>query len=211
MIAFRNRERSRGFTLLELLIAINLIAIVMAMVYSAIHTAGRSWDAVESEFDAGDQIRVANRFIRQRLAQARPLSFEDDEGRRIAFLGDQKAVQFVAPMPFQRGNAGGLYVFTFMFTEGAGGDRLEVSYSPYLPDVTELPEPDEDNTSVLVDDIGEGEIAYFGLDDNSPDKAWHERWERRDVLPELVRVRMTTPDPAAPFPELIVSMKGRRG
>jgi general secretion pathway protein J len=210
-MAAGSRKGNRGFTLLELIIAINLVAIVLALVYSGIHTASRSWDAVESRFEANEELRIAYRFVRQRISQARPLLLKDQDGQRIAFIGDRKMVRFVAPMPFQRGNVGGLYMFTLRFTDVTGENRFEVSYIPYLPDTEVYPDWEEESISVLVDDVEQGEIAYYGIDGPSREKMWHDQWERNDLPPEFVRFRITKTGQQGEWPELVVPVKSGAG
>jgi len=55
--ANRNRQ-SRGFTLLEVLLALTILAVIMTSIYSSFATAGRNRERAEEVRDGTDQVRT---------------------------------------------------------------------------------------------------------------------------------------------------------
>ena len=66
-------RRARGFTLLELSIALVLLALMGAVVYGALGFAGTSWDKGEAKVEATSGMRLAQEFMRAQLEQQHPL------------------------------------------------------------------------------------------------------------------------------------------
>ena len=203
----KHATQAGGFTLVELLVGITLVAMIVTLAYGGVRLSTRSWDKAESVIAASDEMRLANGFIRAQLAQARPIPLVEADGDRIAFQGEPHRVIFIAPMPVQRRNIGMLYLFSLGFRQEANQLRLEVGYTGYFPDTTPFPGTEAAASSILVDKIETGEIAYFGVNEIGEPPRWHDRWERRDALPELVRFRLRTADRNGSWPDLVVPME----
>lgn len=202
--------RTDGFTLVELLVGITLVVLIATLAYGGIQLSTRSWDKAESVIAASDEMRLAHGFIRAQLAQARPIFLEEADGDRVAFRGGPQRVLFIAPMPVQRSNTGMLYLFSLRFSQQAKQPLLEVGYAGYFPGTTPFPDTEPAASTVLVENGEAGEIAYFGAHEPGEPPGWHERWERRDAFPELVRFRLRTTDRNGTWPDLVIPMEGGR-
>jgi prepilin-type N-terminal cleavage/methylation domain-containing protein len=184
----RNQD---GFTLIEVLVSLVLLALVLAMLSGAVRFARGTWDAAARlDREAGHD--VAGSFLRARLGEAMPL-FEPAEGGmvRVAFDGAGEELSFVAPT--QNGPAGaGLYRFTLRVATGGGARALSVNVTPYQPKARAQGAGDpiaEDH--VLVEDVKTLAFRYFGRAQLRAPPAWHEAWPRKDALPDLVELSVT--------------------
>lgn len=172
----------RGFTLVELLIAISLTAMMAVVAYGGLHLAGRGWAGTARVVDANDEARVAWSFLRARLAQARPVLGVDDDQLGIEFDGEPGRLRFIAPAPVQQEAFGGLYAYVLEIADGV----LWLDYGLYLPggDERRLEEP-----RVLLAGVdGRRGFSYFGALQAGEERRWHDHWDRRDALPERVRL-----------------------
>ena len=105
------RRRQRGFTLVELLIAIALTGLILVILFSGFRIASRSWDAVELRSARNAELRLVRGFIQRSLRQLRGVSYDSPDGSRQLFSGERQAVEFVTPMTGYLG-LGGLYILT---------------------------------------------------------------------------------------------------
>lgn len=81
-------KRARGFTLLEILVAISIFAIVSAMAYGALMQMLRNRDQIEAERDFWRGVAVTFWRLDDDLAQARLRDVRDIDGTRLpAFRG----------------------------------------------------------------------------------------------------------------------------
>ena len=103
----RNSDNNdAGFTVLELLVALALLALMLAAMPSALRLGARALSAAV-DLERNAERRAAMDFIEQRLVQASPIYEHRADGRsRIAFRGAATAVTFVAPAA--SGSMGGL-------------------------------------------------------------------------------------------------------
>ena len=197
---------NKGFTLLEVLIALVLFSFILIMVYSSLYTTGRTWRASEIQTQDNDDKRFILSFIRKRIEQLTPIiQAETDGNYRVIFRGGDSSVQFVSTLPMQRAGSG-LFFVKFELHQ----DELVLKYLPLTRDKTMFKEDifiDADEISLLKN-IKEVDLDYFGQDDSNIAPAWRDDWYIKKRLPDLIRVRIDA-DSRAQWPELVISVRAR--
>jgi len=184
----RQSRPDAGFTLIEVLVSLVLLALLLALLAGGLRYARSTWEATArlDEVAAGD---MAETFLRARVAEAMPLYEQRKAGTmRALFSGTGDSMSFVAPAP--NGPAGaGLYRYTLEAAgTGARQRMLIVSLAPHLPLLIEsaLERPPE--RYELLRNIRSVSFRYFGRGDLRSEPAWHTAWPRTDALPSLVEV-----------------------
>src|SRR6056300_449442 len=101
MLHASRRFRSTGFTLVELLLALTLMSMLLALAYGGLRAATRATDRGQTVLEDSSRIRMAHQFVHRQLNQAVPLAFaqEEDSTERTVFEGAAERIRFVAPMP----------------------------------------------------------------------------------------------------------------
>jgi general secretion pathway protein J len=180
---------ARGFTLLEVLASLALLALLMVGVYSGIRTATVSVRAGTALIERSDQIRSAQQFLRRELAQSlsQPLG-HTSRGEPVVFVGTAREMRYVAPLPGYLGQLGPQLQRLRLVDDGAGDSRLELSLALLPPD-GRAPLP-LGAPQVLLDHILDGSFSYQGLDQNGAPTGWSQTWVDGQRLPHLVRVAL---------------------
>lgn len=191
----RAAERSpllaaKGFTLLELMIALVLLGLVVTLLFDGLRLGARTWDSIEARTRGTQDLHLAGLFLRRQIEQAQPLAFNDEQGEmRIGFFGERHALRFVAPLPAHLG-AGGMYWFTISVADAGDGKRLLLSYELFQGERWERYGSGAAQTSILARGLHAAEFDYLGYES----AAWASRWEQKDRLPRLIRVRLKPAD-----------------
>ena len=61
------------------------------------------------------------------------------------------------------------------------------------------------NPLILLHNVQQLDIAYFGVVPPDKDPAWHDQWQQRPALPLLMRVRVEfPPEDSRAWPELLI-------
>ncbi len=180
--------RPNGFTLIELIIALALVALITVLLFSGLRLGSRAWDGVDTVAERNAELRSARGFLDRTLSQARDLVLRYDAQDHQVFAGDATSLEFVAPLSEHVGIPG-LYVLR-LGLEGDGKD-LKLVLTRWLlhPDVlngdAEAPEwqpldpgspgisgdPEEEpdmsvgafGQTALLEGVATFELAYFGV------------------------------------------------
>jgi general secretion pathway protein J len=182
-------KRMAGFTLLEVLAALMLLAFLLVGVYSGIHTATRTVHAGQARIEQFDQIRAAQHFMRSELAQAltQPIA-HDEHGLPLYFSGDAHEMKFVAPLPGYLGRLGPQLQQLKLVPGDNGSLQLEASFAILPPDGSE-PQPLGD-AQVLLSGITSGGFDYRGRDRQGHPGDWQGDWKDGHRLPSLVSIHL---------------------
>ena len=112
----RSCARVRGFTLVELLIALVLVSFITLILFSALRLATRAWDGVDRASEHTAELRIARGFIERMLAQLRPTRVMVDAQEVEVFSGTADGIELVAPLSEHVGISG-LYVLRLTLSE----------------------------------------------------------------------------------------------
>lgn len=190
----RSAVRTRGFTLVEVLVALTLIGLVAGIGAGALHLAVTTRTTVDARSAALQELRAAGTLLRARLEQARPAPWRwRADGANHALAGSGEALHFAAPLP-ERWADGRLYLFSVEPEDARGQTRLMLSYRA-LPERASEPVPPEPLASfVLLDDIAGVSWSYLGWSGTGHELRWHHGWEQAR-LPRLIRLEIEPADP----------------
>lgn len=187
--------RSSGFTLVELLVALTILALMLGVTMNSLSFSLRTSGSVESAIADKEYSHLATRAFREQLQQAVPLLRVSTAGmNELDFNGASNAVEFVAPLR-GAGRSAGLYRIRFVIEqessfEGNRG-RLVMHYRPYSPDTTNTNATSNttDNSVVVLEGFA---FAHFSFSDVVTAVAvdWTPEWRETMRLPDLVRLQV---------------------
>jgi general secretion pathway protein J len=201
-------RRQAGFTLVELLVAMTLLAFLSITLFGGLRFGARSWEAVVDSSAERDRIASTQTFLRDRLGQLTlpgpaGLRQSGDDGR---LDGGPERVEFTAPW-LSALSLGGLYRFT-LWREDAGDGRLMLRWQPADADPDAVEELDDlAGERILLDGVAEFSLSYYGAVDGDAESEWLDQWENPDAPPRLVRVELAFADARRVWPDFVVAPK----
>jgi general secretion pathway protein J len=193
----------RGFTLLELLIAVSLLALLMGLLTAGLRAGTHSMTRQSERLDRSSRNVLVETFLRNELADARPFSTAgDSRSSTIAFTGREDGVTFVGPSPASVAT-GGLQMLSVDFAkDGPARGEVVADWQPYGAGNGAGASP---RRSLLLGHVQRAIFAYFG---GEPGEApsWHSDWENKTVLPSLVRLSVEFSDGEL-MPDLVIALR----
>ena len=199
---------ARGFTLLEVLMAVMLLAVLIGGAYGGLRASANAMRAGEAAIDRTDRLRTAQEFLRRQFSQVMPLAYahDDKQGLNVVFEGDAQFMRFVAPMPGYL-SRGGPYVQTLELVRGKDGLQLQFTDVMLNGYDDQKPAKDDVEPVVLLDHIASGRFFYRGLDDQGQLADWSGDWSSTEITPLMLRVELAMqPGVQMPWPLLDVPL-----
>lgn len=177
---FRSRSGARGFTLIEVVLAMILVALIMGIAVGGIRMSRKAAENGERRIESINSIRVTQEFLRKQLSRTLPLAFAMDrtEGKNYVFEGADNEITYVAPMPSYL-SKGGPYVQRLSVERG----ELRFHHRMLLSE-----EDDEGEPVILLDRIRRGHFEFRGIDDEGKLGDWTDEWEDPSRTPMMVRI-----------------------
>ena len=195
-------NRQRGFTLLEVMIALVILSMIMVATISALRGFGNTKATVTQVTNRLDEMRVVSSFLRNSLSSALPLrlgvtaapTFGRLEPSTTYFRGGSSDVVWVAPL-IAGADLGGAFVMQLSHIE----ERVELKWHPYRSLLEEVSWA-EVESRVLLEDVEEFTIGYLG----DYGGEWLAEWSESPGNPVALRLNIKSRNKY--WPELVVRL-----
>lgn len=195
---------ARGFTLIEIVVAMVILGALMLLMWSGLTFAMRSWDAGDRVGRAAADRRIGEAFVRRELGELFPMRWKDPTRVLVAFDGARDHLRFVSSRPAGV-SLGGLALVGIEVEGDARRGTRHLYMRRALPDDTAVnfdplaaAEP-----SILIADVDAVQFQYFGLETDFQDPSWRDEWKVPDRVPQLVRIRVRMAD-GSMLPDMVV-------
>jgi general secretion pathway protein J len=199
------RPARRGFTLMEVMIAVAITALMGAMVSMAFQTGFHAKEVVETEADHYRMLRAAMNRMAREIGSAYvsdrydATRYRDQNDRPTNFVGEGDKLLFTT------------FAHQRLYTDAKESDQAVVEYSVKSStekgangrmDLMRRENPNMDgrmdrggNTDVLFEGVKKLEFSYW----DSQRKEWQDEWdtrrtEKKSILPTRVRITLTALD-----------------
>ena len=182
------RRDQRGFTLLELVLALSIVAAMLAIVFGGLRVGIRAWQRGEERTESQQHSRSLNALLAQALGGTTPYLAAAAAGVQpdVLFQGEPDKLSFVtvsAPFPLPAPIA-----FTAVTLSVDEGDKPGLAIrEKALPNE----DPFEDVPPIVVDPTFTAVRFRYMRD---AEGSWEERWDgaQERAVPRAVEVTLTT-------------------
>jgi general secretion pathway protein J len=187
------KMRPAGFTLVEVVVALALLATIMALLYSGLTFALRSWDAGDANGRRVADRRLGENFMRRELTELFPMRWKDPVALKFAFEGEKDHLRFVSSRPAGL-DQGGLSLVGIEVQEMNRVRNLVMRRAMPDDEATSFAPLDQAEPALLVANVDSISFSYYGAENDFAEPKWSDKWEFPGALPWLVRIRLKTTD-----------------
>jgi prepilin-type N-terminal cleavage/methylation domain-containing protein len=200
MLFFRKRHSlETGFTLLEVLVAVTLIAVMALGMYGLLRISLHSWAKGTGYIDVNQQNRNVMDSVQKQLASVCPLyttqlEMQNQGGgtRYPIFMGDQNNLQFLSFNSLQFVSSPGLTFVCYEVIQADNGTyslvERETPYTGLLPDEATLQEA---RVTTVFENLTDCGFEYFTLGDANNSPQWVADWNSQTLMKVPVAIQLT--------------------
>lgn len=217
----------RGFTLLELLVAITVTGLLSAAIVMGWRVALSAWGKAEQVVERDSRVVAVHELIEKQIAAMAPVRPWLSQGRPIVFFqGEHDRARFVSRYSLDDRARAGLVLVDYLVAEGFGGKKLlltEIAVRSMedltgLENISQLNTPggppiframeETRQTRVLLESLAECRFEYLIPANGSTPSEWQESWGRTgDSLPRGMALRLASDgSPPGLAPVSVVAM-----
>lgn len=178
-----------GFTLIELTIAITLLALMVILLYGSFYLSERAVAKAQARADESQSLRTFEQFLGGYIRSAYPYRASPRDAA-IYFNGDDRSIEFISSLSTSLGGRGMSRVTIFSELVGNRGATLTLE--------EEMPVRVGDkgggggyrNSLVLAEGLRGLRFEYLDSDPQKEDETWLDEWNGRQkrALPRAVRL-----------------------
>ena len=179
-----------GFTLVEMLVSLTLLAMAAALMATGLSSARGLWGKLEGTARRGEQVEAAQNLLRDRIQRLAPVT-RFDNGKPFADIdGASGEIAFTA-LPVDADRPAPMRRFRLALTDG---ELVLESREDQAHATDAATDTDAAARRVLLGGVAELRIDYYGAEAPGGAPGWRESWSHEPAPPELVRIRLKFPD-----------------
>lgn len=205
------KQRNGGFTLLELLVVMSLLALVMVSMGSALRSMAQTESKIDAKLARNDQMRVVSYFLQQALSRVstdRRISQPVGKATANLFQAQNDGISWVGVMPARVG-MGGRHFLRLAVEDAENGRALVLRYRPWSPEGNPIL-GQQGTKRILVEKLTSVSIEAQGLPVRLESinaewpRDWVKGWPVTTELPQ--RIRLSLVDSLGPWPPIVVQV-----
>ncbi|WP_319781378.1 prepilin-type N-terminal cleavage/methylation domain-containing protein [Oceanisphaera sp. IT1-181] len=210
---------TKGFTLLEMMIALVLMSLLSGLIFGGLRLASRAWETVNAHGALTSEMGQTYHALRNLLEQAESLDLWDPaENYLLSFQGTETELFFLAPLPLPLRSSAAVVGHTWFYLVLDETDpnqpRLQLKAQPFIENEADF----SVNWQQLKGDFQTpGRVApllemsadsltisYQPREKDHP-PSWQAQWLNENQLPELIRIQVGNSQQQQDWPPLVVT------
>ena len=210
------RQRRRGLTLMEVLVAISLLSLLSVGILTALRMGVNAWEKTNSRLMLDRRIATANTILHAELEGIFPALGEVERPpvrgtfTGLLFQGESQSLRFVTTYSLEGGPRGGLRLTEIQVVQAERGKRVLLNELFYdgpraagrvvtglgeVPETRQLrfvfaPIQARPSSFVIADELENGAFSYLLQDNPAAPPRWLPAWPRADELPVAVSIAL---------------------
>ena len=170
-----------GFTLLELLISITMLAFIVVIMMGAMRMSSRAVASGERKMEGQERFRTVFSLVNAQIQSQMPLTYVDNGYKKYYFIGDEKNLRFTTNYSIWGGQKGYVIVAYKVEADSTGKDVLYASER--IPGI-------EGSLDIRLIDASGISFEYFYKSPAAEQGKWMETLSEGISIPEKIKINI---------------------
>jgi prepilin-type N-terminal cleavage/methylation domain-containing protein len=200
---YRFAQSEAGFTLLEMLIAVTLVAMIAVSLWAVFRVSIRSWSRGTEFIDVNQHHRSILDLVRKQIASTLGLYVQTDPQpvlpSTLYFSGTENSLRFVSLNSMRFQESPGVTLVIYEVAQDANGDfSLVEKEARYLGQITDQEAAaSQSKPTPIFNNLSSCIFKYFDAGENENSSEWVGEWDGEQLgrLPKAVSISMISQDP----------------
>jgi general secretion pathway protein J len=179
-----SRGGQHGFTLIEMLISLTVMAVILMLTGGALRVMGRNWDANAARIETLDMVSRAFDLLARDTANLQRIT-QASGPPAYPFSGTADGLAFVALEPPQPGEAGLYFIAYRQSLNGTAAELIRMR-APYQPGMDRFPGATAANRVALLTGPYAYRFSYGSIAGGR--QSWAAEWNFANRLPNIIRL-----------------------
>jgi prepilin-type N-terminal cleavage/methylation domain-containing protein len=173
---------NRGFTLLELLISITMLALITGIMGWTLSMSHRTLDKGERKIHYLEREKASFSLLESQILSLFPYQYDDEGEKKLFFYGGKDKLMFASNYSLWRGTRGNTFVTYDIQTNEKGKQFLRIT--------EQIIGLEAKNETILFDDCTGIDFEYF-LKNAFEEGKWVDQWPADEKgLPDKIRINI---------------------
>ncbi len=173
----------RGFTLLELMVSVVLLAVIVTVISGALRLAHRSADSGATKIEGLERLRMSLAIIDSQIQSGFPLTHEDQGEKVLYFEGERDTLTFASTYSIWDGEKGFVQV-TYRAVQNEKGKQVLYASENTIG-------MEKERETKLLEGFDEISFGYFLRDPVTREATWTDLWTDDKALPQRIAVNLS--------------------
>jgi general secretion pathway protein J len=170
----------KGFTLLELIISITLIATIVLVISGALRVGYRSVNSGERKMEALERFRASLTIVRAQIESSVPLGIDHEGVKEFYFEGKEGAMKMATNYSIWGRQRGHVIVEYIVEVSNSGAQRLTARESPVGTAVQ--------RQTTLFQGLDRIYFEYYHREADDLEGVWMTEWDDNTKIPHKIRL-----------------------
>jgi prepilin-type N-terminal cleavage/methylation domain-containing protein len=206
MNAFRKHETEEGFTLLEIIIAVTLVAMMAVGLWAVFRMSVTSWKRGTDAIDANQRNRSLLDLVKKQMTSIYGVYTGFDPQSGVAphpiFSGAETSMQFISLCSLRFQENPGLTMVSYDVIQDRQGNTVLMEHEArYVglglePDLQSMADRNEDTAVTIFDNLSSFSFEYFDPGTQELPAQWVREWNARETgrMPAAISMTMIAKD-----------------
>ncbi len=203
---FRPAREPDGFTLLELIISLTIVAVILVIVFGAFRIGTKAWEKGERDIEKHQRHRIVLELVTRQMASIVFKNVKRFDKEELLLKGDAKSFEFASLVSLKPANEFGIVFVRYSVSEGEDGGEGLFAFernSVLFDEEFEFDDIDPEEYFNLIPEAHGISFEYLkppeeGLEE---EPQWVERWDPANDkgAPMAIRLKVAEEADAAPL------------